>query len=150
MLKHRYLQPLIGATLALLVSGGAFSATSAPIGQMAFPAILLTDSGGAPLSQAVLTAAGQPYDVTVNGLGVGGAKGLKVTVTGEVYGLNNLTDLEGAFVTELADAPPTVVSSDDLWLYSESGVSICLHTGNPAITLASGSDTVMVQFGGGQ
>jgi len=147
MLKHRYLKPLTAATLALLISGGAYSAGSAPTGLIAFSPVTLTDSGGAPLDQAILSAQGQTYDVTVDGLGVGGGKGLKVTVTGEVYGLSNLIDLEGPFVTELASAPPTEVSADDLWLYSERGISICLHTGNPAITLASGSDTVMVQFG---
>lgn len=146
MLNKRYLKQLSGAALALLVSAGAYSAPGAPTAVIAFPAVTLTDSGGAPLEQAILTTQGQAYDVTVNGLGVGGAKGLKVAVTGEVYGLNNLADLEGPFVTELADAPPAQVSSDDLWLYSERGVSLCLHTGNPAITLASGSDTVLVQF----
>ncbi|WP_295388461.1 hypothetical protein [uncultured Thiodictyon sp.] len=149
MLNKRVIKQLSGAALALLISAGAYGAPAATA-LLAFPTITLTDSGGAPLDQAILTTGQQSYDVMVNGLGVGGAKGLKVTVTGEVYGLANLTDLEGPFVTELADAPPTVVSSDDLWLYSERGVSILLHSGNPGVKLAAGSDTVMVQFGSAQ
>ena len=83
----------------------------------------------------------------VNGLGVGGAKGNLVKVKGEVYGLQDAADLEGDFVSELADAPPREVSTDDLWLDSVRGVSLRLHTDNRAITLASGSDTVTVKFG---
>lgn len=41
-----------------------------------------------------------------NGLGVGGAQGTLVNVKGEVYGLQDPADLEGDFVSELAD-PPT-------------------------------------------
>ena len=58
-----------------------------------------------------------------------------------------LNHLEGDYVSELADAPPRQVSTDDLWLDSVRGVSLRLYTGNRAITLASGSDTVTVKFG---
>jgi hypothetical protein len=139
---------LTGAALALLIGTGVYAAPPVA-GLLAFAPVQLKDSGGGPLEQGVLTYQGKGYDVQLNGIGVGGAKGVKANVTGEVYGLNQVTDLEGPFVTELADAPPTEVSSDDLWLYSERGVSIRLHTDNPQITIASGSDIVMVQFGSG-
>ena len=147
MMRNRYLTQLTGAALALLISAGASSAPPSTVGLIAFSPLTLADGGGAPLGQAILTYQDQSYDVLLNGLGVGGAKGVQVTVTGEVYGLNNVTDLEGVYVTELADAPPTEVSSADLWLYSAGGASIHLHTDNPQVTIASGSDTVMVQFG---
>lgn len=140
---------LAGAALAFLIGSGVCAAPPVA-GTIAFAPIELKDSGGAPLGQAILTYEGKAYDLTLNGMGVGGAKGVKANVTGEVYGLNQVTDIEGPFVTELADAPPAEVSSDDLWLYSERGISIRLHTDNRQITLASGSDTVVVQFGTGE
>jgi hypothetical protein len=150
MSNHRYIQQLTGAALALLIGGGASSAPPSPAGLIAFSPVTLADSGGAPLGQATLSYQDQTYEVVLNGLGVGGAQGIKTTVTGEVYGLNDLAALEGPYTTELATAPPTEVSSADLWLYSDGGVSIHLHTDDPAATIASGSDTVMVQFGQGQ
>ena len=140
---------LSGGALALLIGTGVYAAPPVA-GLIAFAPVELKDSGGAPLEPGILTYQGKRYDVQLNGLGVGGAKGVKANVTGEVFGLNQVTDLEGPFVTELADAPPAEVSRDDLWLYGEHGVSIRLHTDNPQITLASGSDTVTVQFGTGE
>jgi hypothetical protein len=150
MMRNRYLTQLTGAALALLISAGVSGAPPSTVGLIAFSPLTLTDDGGAPLGQAVLTYQGQSYDVLLNGLGVGGAKGVKVTVTGEVLGLNDIADLEGVFVSELAAAPTSEVSSNDVWLNSERGVSIHLHTDNPAGTIASGSDTVLVQFGQAQ
>ena len=147
MMKYRYLTQLTGAALALLISGGVSSAPPATAGRIAMSPVTLADGGGAPLGQAILPYQGQAYEVLLNGLGVGGAKGIKVTVTGEVVGLNDVADLEGVYVTELADAPPAEVSSEDLRLYREGGPSIHLHTDNPRVTIASGSDAVMVQFG---
>jgi len=147
MTRNHHLTQLTGAALALLISAGVSSAPPATVGLITFSPLTLTDGGGAPLGQAVLTYQGQSYDVLLNGLGVGGAKGVKVTVTGEVLGLNDIADLEGLFVSELADAPASQVSSNEVWLNSDRGVSIHLHTDNPAAAIASGSDTVVVQFG---
>ena len=147
MLNNKTIKQVTGAALALLICGGAHSAAPTPTGLIAFAPLQLQDGGGAPLGQAILTYKNQNYDVTINGLGVGGTKGIKVTVAGEVYGLSNVTDLEGDYVSELSEAPATDVSSDDLWLYSQRGVSLHLHTDNAAATIATGGDQVLVQFG---
>ncbi|WP_295433260.1 hypothetical protein [uncultured Thiodictyon sp.] len=147
MLRNRPLTPLAGAVLALLLGAGAARAAAAETALIAFAPLTLADGGGAPLGQAILSYQGQTYEVLLNGLGVGGAKGVKASVTGEVLGLTDVADLEGPFVSELADAPTAEVSSNDLWLNSERGVSIHLHTDQAGVSIASGSDTVMVQFG---
>ena len=147
MSRNRFIASLTGAALAVLIGGGANAASPASTGLIAFAPLQLQDGGGAPLGQAILTYKNQDYDVTINGLGVGGAKGIKVTVAGEVYGLSNVADLEGDYVSELSEAPATDVSSDDLWLYSQRGVSLHLHTDNSAATIATGGDKVLVQFG---
>ena len=147
MLRNRTIKQVTSAALALLISGVAISAASPPTSLIAFAPLQLQDSGGAPLGQAILTYQNQNYEVTLNGLGVGGAKGIKVTVAGEVYGLSKVADLEGDYVSELSAAPATEVSNDTLWLYSERGVSLHLHTDTSAATIATGGDKVLVQFG---
>jgi len=147
MSSNTFIKQFSSAALALFISGGVYSATPPTSGLIVFAPIQLQDAGGAALEQAVITFQNQNYEVTFDGLGVGGVKGAQVIVTGEVLGLNSVADLENEFVTELADAPPTEVSSDDLWLYNQRGVSLHLRTGNPGITLASGNDRVLVHFG---
>ena len=147
MSRNRTIKQVTSTALALLICGAAHSASPTPTGLIAFAPLQLQDGGGAPLGQAILTYKNQNYDVTINGLGVGGAKGIKVTVAGEVYGLSNVADLEGDYVSELAEAPATDVSSDDLWLSGARGVSLHLHTDTAAATIATGGDKVLVQFG---
>jgi hypothetical protein len=137
----------LAAALTLAIGSGVAAAPPETVALIAFSPMTIPDSGGAALEQAVLTLGETSYEVTVSGLGVGGAKGVAVNVTGEVYGLNALEDLEGIYTTELATAPATEVSSDNLWLDSARGVSLLLHTDSSAATIAAGSDTVLVQFG---
>ena len=147
MIKNKRLNQLACIVAALLISSGASSAPpSKPDGVIAFSPLDLTDDGGAKVKQAVFTYQGQAYEVKLHGLGVGGAKGNGVRVTGEVYGLKNVTDLEGAYETELAQDTRGTVSSETLWLYSERGVSIHLKTNNPQLSLAAGGDAVTVAF----
>ena len=138
---------MTATALGLLLSSALPAQTAPPSALISFSPLTLKDSGGATLQRATISYQDQNYQVMVNGLGVGGAKGTLVKVKGEVYGLQDAADLEGDFVSELADAPPREVSTDDLWLDSVRGVSLRLHTDNRAITLSSGSDTVTVKFG---
>ena len=147
MLRNRPLTPLAGAVLALLLGAAAARAAAAENALIAFAPPTIADGGGAPLGQALLSYQGQTYEVLLNGLGVGGAKGVKAIISGEVLGLTDIADLEGPFVSDLADAPTAAVSSNDLWFHSERGVSIHLHTDQAGVSIASGSDTVVVQFG---
>jgi hypothetical protein len=146
MRTRKTLRQLCGAALALVVCAGAHGALPSP-GYIDFTPVMLTDGGGAPLDHAIFTDQGQAYDLRVSGLGLGGTKGREVIVTGEVHGLSNPSDLEGTFVTEMPGALAAQAASHELWLYSERGVSIRLHTPDPGIAIASGSDQVTVQFG---
>ncbi|EGV17689.1 hypothetical protein [Thiocapsa marina] len=139
-----------GAALALLITGSALGAPPVSVGQLEFEPIRLADAAGAKLERAILTYMDDAYEVRVNGLGIGGAAGVTVSVTGEVSGLKKLMDLEDIFVTSLADPSETDVSSDDLWIQSDRGVTIRLRTDNPNVGIAPGSDEVTVLFGWGE
>ncbi len=144
MKTHRCIKSL-SAALALLISVSVQAQTTSAF--IAFNPVKINDNGGAALQRATLSYQDQTYQVSITGLGVGGPKGTTVTVSGEVYDLPTVEDLPGILVSELADAPPKEVSTDDLWLYSERGLSLRLHTDNSAVKLASGSDFILVQLG---
>ncbi len=145
MIKNKHLNQFSCIVAALLISSGASSAPPAkPDAVIHFSPLDLTDDGGAKVKQAVFTYQGQAYEVKLHGLGVGGAKGKGVKVTGEVYGLKNVTDLEDIYVTDLSQDTRGTVSSETLSLYSRRGVSIHLQTNNPQLSLAAGGDAVTV------
>ena len=139
-----------GAALALLIAANASGGSQITVGQLAFEPIPLKEAAGAKLERAILTYGDETYEVKVNGLGIGGATAVTVTVTGDVHGLTDLMDLEGIYVTALADPWVTDVSSDDLWIESDRGVRIRLRTDNPDVAIAPGGDEVRLLFGWGQ
>ena len=136
-----------GAAVALMLSTGAYGVGQAQFGLVDFEPIALKDGAGVKLEQAILTHQGKAYEIRMNGLGVGGAIGVTVTVTGEVHGLTDIMDLEGVYVTELTGPAATDVSSDDLWLQNDRGVQIRLYTDDPDVVIAPGGDKVTVMFG---
>lgn len=142
----RSTQFITTAALALMLASGVVAQTP-PSALISFSPLTIKDSGGVTLQRATISYQGQSYQVMANGLGVGGAQGTLVNVKGEVYGLQDPADLEGDFVSELADPPTPEVRTDDLWLDSVRGVSLHLHMDNIAVILASGSDTITVKFG---
>ena len=144
MIKDKYLTRIAFAAAALLISSGVLSAPpTKPDGVITFSPLDLTDDSGAKVKQSVFTYQSQAYEVKLDGLGVGGAKGNGVKVTGEVYGLKNVTDLEGEYTTELAQDKMGKASKESLWLY-KGGVSIHIQPNNPKLSLATGGDTVTV------
>ena len=144
MIKDKYLARFAFAAAALLISSGVLSAPpTKPDGVITFSPLDLTDDSGAKVKQSVFTYQGQAYEVRVHGLGVGGATGKGVKVTGDVYGLKNVTDLEGEYTTELARDTTGKASKESLWLY-KGDVSILLQTNNPKLLLAAGGDMVTV------
>jgi hypothetical protein len=139
-----------GAALALLIAATASGASQIAVGQLALEPIGLKEASGAKLERAILNDGDEAYEVRVNGLGIGGAAGVTVTVTAEVRGLTNLMDLEDIDVTALADPSETDVSSDDLWIQSDRGVRIRLRTDNPNVAIAPGGEEVRLLFGWGE
>jgi hypothetical protein len=150
MFTLKSITQLTGAALALLIAATASGASQIAVGKLAFEPVRLKEASGAKLERAILTYGDEAYEVRLNGLGIGGAAGVTVTVTGAVRGLTNLMDLEDIYVTALADPSETDVSSDDLWIQSDRGVRIRLRTDNPNVAIAPGGDEVRLLFGWGE
>jgi hypothetical protein len=53
--------------------------------------------GSATAGKGTLNYNGQRHRFTISGVGVGGAGGQKISATGKVYNLNNLSDFSGTY-----------------------------------------------------
>ena len=53
--------------------------------------------GSATAGKGILNYNGQRHHFTISGVGVGGAGGQKITATGTVYNLNNLSSFSGTY-----------------------------------------------------
>jgi len=53
--------------------------------------------GSATAGKGTLNYNGQRHHFTISGVGVGGAGGQKISATGKVYNLNNLSDFSGTY-----------------------------------------------------
>ena len=152
MMKNRLLAQLTLAVVALLIGNSGFSAPQNPDTVITFlPIDLVDEQEGAKVQEGSLTYKGARYEVKLNGLGVGGGHGKGVMVIGEVYGLANIADLEGTYISELAQDQTGRASSVTLRLDKNTPpvsapLSIILRTANPKLSFATGSDEVTVRL----
>jgi hypothetical protein len=83
----------------------------------------------------------------INGLGVGGFGVSRMTATGEVYGLRNLSDFPGVYGQLRAG----LVAGDaqlrgGLWMQNSSGVRINLRPQREGLSLQLGGDGMYVEL----
>ena len=89
------------ACIAAFVIGGCASMTQAPSTPPSATVSIREWSaayyGSATAGQGILNYNGQRHRFTISGVGVGGAGGQKISATGKVYNLNNLSDFSGTY-----------------------------------------------------
>src|SRR5207237_4991359 len=94
------INPALACFAAFLISGCA-STTTAPSTPPAATVRIQEWSaayyGSAAAGKGTLYYNGRRHHFTVSGLGVGGAGGQKISATGKVYNLNNLSDFSGRY-----------------------------------------------------
>jgi hypothetical protein len=92
-------------------------------------------------------ALGKARKFRLNGIGVGGAGGAKISATGTVYNLKDLGLFPGVF----SQADVGVVGGDAskssaLWLRNTNGVVLELHAKQEGLALTGGANGILVQF----
>jgi hypothetical protein len=89
------------ASLTFLLIGGCASTTTAPSTPPSATVRIQEWSaayyGSAAAGKGTLYYNGQRHHFTISGLGVGGAGGQKISATGKVYNLNNLSSFSGTY-----------------------------------------------------
>src|SRR5437899_5723512 len=95
------IKPALACFTAAFLVGGCASTTTAPSTPPAATVRIQEWSaayyGSATGGKGTLNYNGQRHHFTISGVGVGGAGGQKVSATGKVYNLNNLSDFSGSY-----------------------------------------------------
>jgi len=94
------IKPALACFAAFLI-GGCASTTQAPSTPPAATVRIQEWSaayyGSAAAGKGTLYYNGQRHHFTISGVGIGGAGGQKISATGKVYNLNNLSDFSGSY-----------------------------------------------------
>jgi hypothetical protein len=139
------------AALAAMAFAAPALAESPPsraqaVGQVTFSQIQIALFYSGSVGGGVLSFDGKEHPFTLGGLGVGGIGASRVEATGEVYGLSQASDFEGAYVQARYGA---AAGSDDiggLWLRNANGVELRLESRREGYALSLGGDAVYVRF----
>src|SRR5213080_5495783 len=94
------IKPALACFVAFVI-GGCASTTTAPSTPPAATVRIQEWSaayyGSAAAGKGTLYYYGRRHHFTISGIGVGGAGGQKISATGKVYNLNNLSDFSGRY-----------------------------------------------------
>ena len=114
-----------------------------PSGTVTLNELFAAGYGG---GKGTLTYGGAAYPFMLAGavLGPGGAE--KVTASGEVYKLNNLTDFSGRYTQWSGSAGLSRGGAGDLWLENNAGVIMHLSSETQGILLSLGKEEVVVRL----
>lgn len=99
-MKTNFINSVI-ASIAFLLIAGCASMTKAPSTPPSATVSIREWSaayyGSVARGKGTLNYNGQQHRFTISGVGVGGAGGQKISATGTVYNLNNLSDFSGTY-----------------------------------------------------
>ena len=101
-------------------------------------------SGGA--GDGTLFFHGRTYRFSVGGLGVGGFGVSKMEATGEVYNLEELSQVPGAYGAARYGAAFGDKGGGELWLQNPKGVIMSLKTKREGLAVSLGADAMVVAF----
>jgi hypothetical protein len=92
-------------------------------------------------------ALGKTRKFRLNGVGVGGAGGAKISATGTVYNLTDLGLFPGVFSQgDFGAVGGDAGKSTALWLRNTNGVVLELHAKQEGLALTGGANGILVQF----
>ncbi len=102
--------------------------------------------GSGNLGGGKLQFAGRSYDFTIGGLGIGGFGVSKITATGEVYNLANLSHFPGRYLQGRYGLVVGDISTGELWLKNAKGVVLHLQAERKGLALSLGADAIYIEL----
>ena len=149
----------VGTALAALALAGCNSAsTPIPIEAPTAQSIAgLTPSGKVTMTQifaggmgvgtGTLAFNGKTYPFKVLGTVIGPGSVSKITVTGDVYRLDDPSQFAGVWVEGTGAVGLETARASDLWLQNKAGVVMHLTGTQTGLTLSLGKDELYVRLG---
>lgn len=102
---------------------------------------------GGTAGGGVLMFKGKQYPFTLGGIGVGGFGASRLSAEGEVWGLDEPGDIEGAYAQLRAGAVAGEQGTDSwLWIENGSGVRIRLRSRREGVALSVGGDAIVIKL----
>jgi hypothetical protein len=143
----RSLIPFLAASLLLSTSVSAqVRPSGAPSATIRIQQVQVAFIGSGAIGGGTVRFAGRNYPITVGGLGIGGIGASRLTATGQIYGLRNLSDLPGAYVQVREGWTVGDHGRGRLWLRNANGVVMRLATQRQGLQLSLGADGVLIGF----
>ena len=117
-----------------------------PSGTVSIEQTQIAFIGSGSLGGGKLYFQGRTYDFTIGGLGVGGFGISRITATGNVYHLKDVSQFVGAYAQGRMGV--TIGASDNggLWLENEAGVVMQLKAQREGIALSMGGDAIYIEM----
>jgi len=102
--------------------------------------------GSGSLGGGTLFFEGKTYGFTIGGLGVGGFGISRMTATGNVYNLKDVSQFAGAYAQGRLGVTLGQSDNGGLWLQNEQGVVMQLKAQREGIALSLGGDAIYIRM----
>ncbi len=116
----------------------------APSGKVTMTQIF---AGGFGVGSGALAFNGKSYPFKLLGTVVGPGSISKVSVTGDVYKLDDLSQFSGVWVEGTGAIGLETAKTGDLWLENKAGVIMHLTGAQTGVTLSLGKDELYIKLG---
>jgi hypothetical protein len=104
-------------------------------------------AGGMGVGAGTLTFNGKTYPFKVLGTVVGPGSVSKISVSGDVYKLDDVSQFSGAWIEGTGAVGLETAQTGDLWLENKSGVIMHLTGTQTGVTLSLGRDELLIKLG---
>jgi hypothetical protein len=137
---------LLALLLGLAGLGPLAAGEEKPSGTVTIEQTQIAFIGSGSLGGGKLYFQGRTYDFTIGGLGVGGFGISRMTATGNVYHLKDISQFAGAYAQGRAGVVLGSSDNGGLWLENESGVVMQLKAEREGIALSLGGDAIYIEM----
>jgi hypothetical protein len=120
--------------------------TTSPSGRISIQQVQVAFIASGSLGGGTLSYKGHSYPIKIGGLGVGGVGASRLSATGTVYGLNQLSDFPGAYAEIRTGWALGDRGKGRIWLRNNKGVVISLQGKRAGLQLALGAEGVLMQL----
>jgi hypothetical protein len=137
---------LIAVATAAGLGAGALAADLKESGSVRIEQYQVAFIGSGNLGGGTLSYQGKSYKFTIGGLGIGGFGVSKITASGNVYNMNQLSDFEGAYGQARTGFAVADQGGGTLWLENQKGVYMKLASQREGLALSLGGDAVYIDL----
>jgi hypothetical protein len=122
------------------------SAPSIPSARIKIEEVQIAFLASGALGGGELTYKEKTYRLKIGGLGVGGVGASRLSATGDVYGLDRLSDFPGAYVEIRSGWALGDRGKGRIWLRNSKGVMLSLSGRREGLQTALGAEGVVIQL----